>query len=149
MSGWAHALVGAALRAPRAVHLALAALALYALLVALPRLPVEQYPDLAQGELWVSTAIPGLDAAACERAVTAPIEAALRDLPGLDRLTSWSEPGQSWRCAMGSIRERRMTRCACAWMAWPSGCPWSMAGRRDRWRSSAAPVIGCPCCGWG
>jgi HAE1 family hydrophobic/amphiphilic exporter-1 len=59
-------------------------------LVALPTLPIAQYPKVAPPEISVSTTYIGANAAAVESAVTTPLEEAINGVEGLRYMTSVS-----------------------------------------------------------
>src|SRR5262249_47422093 len=58
--------------------------------IAIPTLPIAQFPDLAPPQVVVSSSYIGANAQAVETAVTIPLEQAINGLPGLQYITSWS-----------------------------------------------------------
>src|SRR5215216_2115386 len=58
--------------------------------VAIPTMPVAQYPPLAPPEITVSTFYTGADAQAVESAVTTPLEQAINGVEGMSYITSSS-----------------------------------------------------------
>jgi heavy metal efflux system protein len=52
------------------------------------RLPIDAYPDIASQSVWVVTAYPGRAPEEIERAITIPIEIAMRNVPKVDTVRS-------------------------------------------------------------
>ncbi|WP_205527214.1 efflux RND transporter permease subunit [Solimonas sp. K1W22B-7] len=77
----------------RALVLLLALALLAAGLASLARLPVDVLPELNRPVVTVHVEAPGLATADVETLATVPLEAALRGLPGLQRLRTTSAPG--------------------------------------------------------
>ncbi len=58
--------------------------------IAIPTLPIAQFPDLAPPQVVVSSSYIGADAQAVETAVTIPLEQAINGVPGMKYITSSS-----------------------------------------------------------
>ncbi|TAF45138.1 MAG: efflux RND transporter permease subunit [Sphingobacteriales bacterium] len=59
-------------------------------LLALTRLPITQYPDIAPPAVSVTTKYTGANAEVCAKAVVTPLERAINGVPGMDYITSVS-----------------------------------------------------------
>ncbi len=59
-------------------------------ILALPQLPVTQYPDIAPPAVSVTTRYTGANAEVCAKAVVTPLERAINGVPGMDYMTSVS-----------------------------------------------------------
>ena len=70
-------------------------LILFAVMVAIPRLPVEVFPNNSFRQVQVSLRYPGASAAEVERLVTKPLEVAVRGLDDVEYVASTSVPGRS------------------------------------------------------
>ena len=67
----------------------------YGLIVAIPNLPVERYPNINFGEVAISTIYPGASSEEVERLVTEEIEDVLRGMENLEFVRSSSKSGFS------------------------------------------------------
>ena len=63
--------------------------------IALPNLPIEQFPNFDFGEITITTNYPGATADEVERLVTQEIEDSLRGMKNLDFVKSTSRPDMS------------------------------------------------------
>lgn len=63
--------------------------------IALLRLPVEKYPDIAPPAVYVWAQYPGASAQAVQKAVTAPLEEAINGVDGMTYMTSESSNGSA------------------------------------------------------
>ena len=70
-------------------------LIIFSALIALPNLPIEQFPNFAFGEINITTNYPGATADEVERLVTQEIEDSLRGMKNLDFVKSTSRPDLS------------------------------------------------------
>jgi multidrug efflux pump subunit AcrB len=70
-------------------------LILFSALIAIPNLPIEQFPNFAFGEIQINTSYPGASANEVERLVTQKIEDSLRGMKSLDYVKSTSRPDRS------------------------------------------------------
>ena len=59
------------------------------------RLPVDAWPEVSLDEVWITTIWPGAGAEEVERLITRKIEDEIRDLSGIKRIVSNSQPGLS------------------------------------------------------
>ena len=73
------------------IFLAFAVLAVYAI----PRIEIEALPEVDLPSLTVSTRWPGASPKAVQRALTRPIEEAVRNVHGIESVKSTSRAGQS------------------------------------------------------
>ncbi|OUU20513.1 MAG: hypothetical protein CBC13_10565 [Planctomycetia bacterium TMED53] len=83
------------LRSTVPVNIVFFGLIAYALLVAIPNLPVEVFPNMSFRQVQVSLRYPGASAEEVERLVTKPIENAIRGLESAEYVSSTSVPGRS------------------------------------------------------
>lgn len=70
-------------------------LIMFSAFLAVPNLPVEQFPNFAFGEVQISTSFPGATADEVERLVTKEVEDSLRGMKNLDYVKSTSRPDMS------------------------------------------------------
>lgn len=70
-------------------------LIMYAILVAIPQLPVEVFPNMSFRQVQVTLRYPGASAEEVERLVTRPIEDSIRGLEKTEYVASTSVPGRS------------------------------------------------------
>ena len=68
---------------------------MFSAFLAVPNLPVEQFPNFAFGEVQISTSFPGATADEVERLVTKEVEDSLRGMKNLDYVKSTSRPDMS------------------------------------------------------
>ena len=62
-------------------------------LFSLPRLPVDQYPDVDFPVITVTVVYPGADPTSVEQRILKPLEDAVNGISGLDKLSSTAYPG--------------------------------------------------------
>jgi multidrug efflux pump subunit AcrB len=77
------------------MNILFAATVLFAAVWALPRLPVDRYPNFSFGEVSITVAWPGASAADVERLVAKEIEDAIRGMDDLEYVRSTSQQGQA------------------------------------------------------
>ena len=83
------------LRSTVPVNIVFFGLIAYALIVAIPNLPVEVFPNMSFRQVQVALRYPGASAEEVERLVTKPIENAVRGLESAEYVSSTSVPGRS------------------------------------------------------
>jgi len=83
------------LRSTVPVNIVFFGLIAYALLVAIPNLPIEVFPNMSFRQVQVSLRYPGASAEEVERLVTKPVENAVRGLESAEYVSSTSVPGRS------------------------------------------------------
>jgi len=83
------------LRATIPINIAFFGLILFALLVVLPGIPVEVFPNISFRQVQVSLRYPGASADEVERLVTRPVEDVIRGLEAIEYVASTSVPGRS------------------------------------------------------
>ncbi|HIC22091.1 MAG TPA: efflux RND transporter permease subunit, partial [Planctomycetes bacterium] len=83
------------LRATVPINIAFFGLILFALLVVLPGIPVEVFPNISFRQVQVSLRYPGASADEVERLVTRPVEDVIRGLEAIEYVASTSVPGRS------------------------------------------------------
>ena len=72
------------------LNITFVALLLFGIYVAIPSLPIDRYPNINMGEVTVSTSYPGATAVDVERLVTDKIEESIRDMKGIEYVSSTS-----------------------------------------------------------
>ena len=87
--------LSAILRATIPINVVFFGLILYAVLVAIPQLPVEVFPNNSFRQAQVTLRYPGASAEEVERLVTRPLEDAIRGLEETEYVASTSVPGRS------------------------------------------------------
>ncbi len=86
------------LRATIPINIAFFGLILFALLVVLPGIPVEVFPNISFRQVQVSLRYPGASADEVERLVTRPVEDVIRGLEAIEYVASTSVRGLSVSC---------------------------------------------------
>lgn len=66
------------------------ALLLFGVFVAIPKVPIDRYPNISMGEVSINTSYPGAPVHDVERLVTERIEESLRDMQGIEYIRSTS-----------------------------------------------------------
>ena len=75
----------------------------YALLVAIPSLPVEVFPNMSFRQVQVAIRYPGASADEVERLVTKPIENVIRGLENMSRVPLCPAEVKSWSRSMTAL----------------------------------------------